>query len=75
MFSPEFLITAFVLVLIPGTGVIYTISNGIFKGKKSSFAAAIGCTVGIVPHLVASILGLSAIMHMSALVFQVIKKI
>lgn len=73
MFSPEFLITALVVVLIPGTGVIYTVSNGIFNGKRSSIAAAVGCTAGIVPHLIAGILGLSALMHMSALVFQVIK--
>lgn len=73
MFSPEFLITALVVVLIPGTGVIYTVSTGIFNGKRSSIAAAFGCTAGIIPHLIAGILGLSALMHMSALVFQVIK--
>ncbi len=73
MFNIEFLLTAFVVVLIPGTGVIYTASNGIFNGRRSSIAAAIGCTLGIIPHLIAGIVGLSAIMHMSALVFQVIK--
>lgn len=73
MFSPEFLLTALVVVLIPGTGVIYTVSNGIFNGRKSSIFAALGCTLGIVPHLAAGILGLSAIMHMSASLFQVIK--
>ncbi len=73
MFSTEFLITSLVVVLIPGTGVIYTISNGLFLGWRASIAAAFGCTAGIIPHLSASILGLSAILHMSALVFQVIK--
>lgn len=62
-----------VIVLIPGTGVIYTISNGIFLGWRASIAAAFGCTAGIIPHLSASIIGLSAILHMSALAFQVIK--
>ncbi len=73
MFSTEFLITSLVVVLIPGTGVIYTVSAGLFLGWRASIAAAFGCTAGIVPHLTASILGLSAILHMSALAFQVVK--
>lgn len=73
MFSTEFLITSLVVVLIPGTGVIYTVSNGLFLGWRASIAAAVGCTAGIIPHLSASILGLSAVLHMSALAFQVIK--
>lgn len=71
--STEFLITSLVVVLVPGTGVIYTVSTGLFQGWRASIAAAIGCTVGIVPHLTASILGLSAILHMSALAFQTVK--
>lgn len=73
MFSTEFLITSLIVVLTPGTGVIYTISNGLFLGWRASIAAAFGCTAGIIPHLSASILGLSAILHMSALAFQIIK--
>lgn len=73
MLNTEFLITSLVVVLIPGTGVIYTVSNGLFLGWRASIAAAIGCTAGIIPHLSASILGLSAILHMSALAFQSIK--
>jgi threonine/homoserine/homoserine lactone efflux protein len=73
MFNPEFLITSLVVVLIPGTGVIYTVSTGLFFGWRASVAAAIGCTAGIIPHLSASILGLSAIIHMSAVAFQSVK--
>ncbi len=73
MFSTEFLLTSFIIVLIPGTGVIYTVSTGLFQGRASSLAAALGCTAGILPHLLASILGLSFILHMSAVVFQGIK--
>ena len=73
MFSTEFLITSLVVVLIPGTGVIYTVSTGLFLGWRASIAAAFGCTAGIIPHLSASILGLSAILHMSALAFQGVK--
>jgi threonine/homoserine/homoserine lactone efflux protein len=73
MFSTEFLITSLVVVLMPGTGVIYTVSTGLFLGWRASIAAAFGCTAGIVPHLTASILGLSALLHMSAVAFQCVK--
>ena len=73
MFNAEFLITSLVVVLIPGTGVIYTVSTGLCSGWRDSIAAAFGCTAGIIPHLSASILGLSAILHTSALAFQVVK--
>jgi threonine/homoserine/homoserine lactone efflux protein len=73
MITVSFLITALVVVLIPGTGVIYTINIGLTKNRKYAAAAAVGCTLGIIPHMTACILGLSAIMHMSAQVFTIIK--
>ncbi len=73
MISMEFLVTALVVVLLPGTGVIYTVSSGLFRGKRHSIAAAVGCTLGIVPHLAACILGLSALMNMGARVFFLIR--
>lgn len=73
MISTEFLLTSFIIVLIPGTGAIYTISTGLFHGWRTSMIAAIGCTLGIVPHLLATILGLALILHTSALLFQGLK--
>ena len=73
MFSIQFIITSLIVVLIPGTGVIYTISTGIVHKRTKSIYAALGCTLGILPHLIACILGLSAIMNMSAQVFGIIK--
>ena len=73
MLSLEFLITSLVVVLIPGTGVIYTVSTGLAQGRKASVFAALGCTAGIVPHLMATVLGLAAVMHTSALAFQALK--
>ncbi|MES9946823.1 MAG: LysE family translocator [Candidatus Thiodiazotropha sp.] len=73
MLITEFLITSFIVVLMPGTGVIYTLSTGLTKGAKASLIAAIGCTGGIVPHLLASVFGLAAILHASAVAFQVFK--
>jgi threonine/homoserine/homoserine lactone efflux protein len=51
MLNTEFLITSLVVVLIPETVVIYTISTGLFLGWRASIAAACGCTAGIIPHL------------------------
>lgn len=73
MISLEFLVTSLIVVLIPGTGVIYTVSTGIVQGRKASVYAALGCTAGIVPHLMATVLGLAAVMHASALAFQALK--
>ncbi|WP_321315114.1 LysE family translocator [Halarcobacter sp.] len=75
MISFEFLLTSLVVVLIPGTGVLYTIATGLFTGKRASFFAALGCTLGIIPALLASSLGLAAIFHTSAVAFQVVKYI
>ena len=71
--SIEFLVTSLIVVLMPGPGSIYTVSTGLFRGWRASIAAAAGCTVGIIPHLLASSLGLSTLIHMSSLAFQFIK--
>jgi len=71
--SIEFFITSLIVVLVPGTGVIYTVSTGLVQGRKASVFAALGCTAGILPHLMATVLGLAAIMHTSALAFQTLK--
>ncbi|WOE81913.1 LysE family translocator [Pseudomonas protegens] len=73
MLTLDFLLTSLIVVLIPGSGVILTISTALVAGKRASLFTAIGCTAGIVPHLLASILGLSAILHTSALAFQGLK--
>jgi len=73
LIKPEFFLTSLVVVLIPGTGVIYTITTGLTRKWRASIVAAIGCTLGIVPHILASILGLSALLNMSAQVFSVLK--
>ena len=73
MLSLEFLITSFIVVLSPGTGVVFTVSTGLVQGRKASVFAALGCTAGIVPHLLATVLGLAAVMHTSAVAFQALK--
>ena len=71
--SVEFLITSFIVIVSPGTGVLYTLAAGLSRGSRASIVAAFGCTLGIVPHLAAAIMGLSALLHTSALAFQTFK--
>nr|WP_216646582.1 LysE family translocator [Ruegeria sp. THAF33] len=73
MMSLEFFITSLIVVLLPGTGVIYTLAVGLGRGFRASLAAALGCTLGIVPAALASIIGLAALLHTSAVAFQLIK--
>jgi threonine/homoserine/homoserine lactone efflux protein len=71
--SVEFLITSLVVVLIPGTGVLYTLSSSIGGGRRRGLFAALGCTLGIVPHMLAAMLGLSGIMQAGSAVFEVVR--
>jgi threonine/homoserine/homoserine lactone efflux protein len=71
--SAEFLVTTLVIVATPGTGVLYTLAAGLAHGARASAIAAFACTLGIVPHMVAAITGLAALLHTSALAFQVLK--
>jgi threonine/homoserine/homoserine lactone efflux protein len=71
--SIEFLLMSLVVVLLPGTGVLYTLAVGLGRGFRPSVAAAFGCTLGILPAAIASIIGLAALLHASALAFQIIK--
>jgi threonine/homoserine/homoserine lactone efflux protein len=71
--SIEFLITTLIVVVSPGTGVLYTLAAGLSRGSRASVVAAFGCTLGIVPHMAAAILGLAALLHTSALAFQTLK--
>nr|WP_231127108.1 LysE family translocator [Motilibacter aurantiacus] len=65
--------TTLVVVATPGTGALYTIAAGLARGPRASIVAAAGCTLGVVPHMVAAITGLAALLHASAVAFSVIK--
>jgi threonine/homoserine/homoserine lactone efflux protein len=73
--TTEFLITSLVVILLPGTGVIYTLALGIGGGFRAGLFAAFGCTLGIIPHILASIAGLAAVLHASALAFEALRYI
>nr|WP_268821696.1 LysE family translocator [Octadecabacter dasysiphoniae] len=67
------MLTALVVVLVPGTGVVYTLALGLGQGPRAALWAALGCTIGIVPHLLAATLGLAAVLHTSAVLFNIVK--
>ena len=71
--SIAFLLTTLVVVATPGTGALFTIAAGLQRGTRAGVVAAVGCTVGIVPHLVATVTGLAAVMHASALAFHTLQ--
>lgn len=71
--SIEFLLTTLIIVASPGTGVVYTLAAGLAQGGRASVLAAFACTLGIIPHLIAAMLGLAALLHTSALLFNLVK--
>jgi threonine/homoserine/homoserine lactone efflux protein len=71
--STAFILTSLVVVISPGTGVLFTLAAGLSCGARASVIAAIGCTLGIIPHMVAAVTGLAALMHASAVAFQTLK--
>lgn len=71
--SIEFLLTTLIVVISPGTGVLYTLATGLTRGARASILAAFACTLGIIPHMAAAITGLAALLHTSALAFEILK--
>jgi threonine/homoserine/homoserine lactone efflux protein len=71
--SLDFLITSLIVCIAPGTGVLFTLAAGLSRGARASVVAAFGCTLGVVPHMAAAIMGLAAVLHTSAVLFQTLK--
>ena len=71
--SLAFLLTSLVVVATPGTGALFTIAAGLSRGRRASLVAAVGCTLGIVPHMVAAIAGLAALLYASSVAFATLK--
>lgn len=71
--SPEFWLTSLVVAVVPGTGVLYTVSSSISGGWRRGLFAAIGCTFGVVPHVFAAMVGLSGVMQAGAVAFEAVR--
>ena len=68
--SIEFLLTSLIVVASPGIGVLVTLAAGLSRGARAAVVAAF---VGTLPHMLAAVTGLAALLHTSALAFQIIK--
>ena len=68
-----FFLTTLTIVASPGTGVLVTLAAGLSRGSRAAIVAAFGCTLGIVPHMLAAFTGLAVLLHTSALLFQGLK--
>ena len=71
--GPTFLLTSLIVVLLPGAGTIYTLAAALGRGTRAGLLAALACTIGIVPHLLAAITGLAALLQASGVAFAVVK--
>lgn len=70
---PEFILTSLLIIAAPGTGALYTIANGIDGGARRSLFAALGCTLGVIPHMMAAMSGVAVLLHTSIVIFQILK--
>jgi len=73
MLYNDFLVTSLLIVISPGTGAIITLSAGLRQGTRSAIVAAAGCTLGVLPHMLAAITGLATLLHASPLLFSIVK--
>jgi threonine/homoserine/homoserine lactone efflux protein len=69
----EFILTSLIVIVTPGTGALYTIAMGLAHGRGTAIVAAFGCTLGIVPHMAAAMLGLAAILAANETAFSILK--
>jgi threonine/homoserine/homoserine lactone efflux protein len=71
--SATFLLTSLIIVAMPGTGALITLSAGVSRGVRASVVAAFGCTLGIVPHLIAAVTGTAALLRASGVAFDALR--
>jgi threonine/homoserine/homoserine lactone efflux protein len=71
--SLAFLVTSLIIVAMPGTGALITLSAGLSRGARAGVVAAAGCTLGIVPHLIAAVTGTAALLRASGVAFDALR--
>lgn len=71
--STAFLVTSLVICLVPGTGALYTIAAGLTRGTRASLLASFAGMLGTVPHAIAAMTGLAALLQASGVAFAVVK--
>lgn len=69
----SFLMTSIVITATPGAGALFTIAAGISRGARAGMIAAIGCTLGIVPHLVLALTGVAVVVSTNRALFEALR--
>jgi len=69
----SFVAASLVILLIPGPGVAYVVARSLSQGPVAAVASALGLSLGVLVHVAAAVVGLSAIIAGSALLFTFIK--
>ncbi|MGM0920261.1 MAG: LysE family translocator [Bacillota bacterium] len=69
----SFLGTAIFLTLMPGPDILFVIAQSISQNKKAGIITALGLCSGLVIHISAATLGISAVIYQSALAFAIVK--
>ncbi len=69
----EFLLTIYVLILIPGPSVMFAISRGVALGRRAALISVLGNAGGLVLQLVLVVIGIGAIVASSDAVFTAVK--
>jgi threonine/homoserine/homoserine lactone efflux protein len=68
-----FAVAATLLLLTPGPAVLYVVARSVEQGRIAGLASVFGITTGTLVHVLASTLGLSALLASSALAFALVK--
>jgi threonine/homoserine/homoserine lactone efflux protein len=68
-----FVVTIFVLIVIPGPSVLFVVSRGVALGRRAALATVLGNTAGLAVLVMAVSLGLASVVERSVAVFTAIK--
>ncbi len=71
----SFLGVAIVLTVMPGPDNLFTLAQSIAKGKNAGIYTSLGLCTGLIVHITAATIGVTAIIYQSALAFTVVKYI
>jgi threonine/homoserine/homoserine lactone efflux protein len=67
------LLSALVISLVPGPDMLFVAATGMARGPRAGVAGALGVSGGVLIHTLAAAIGLSALIHSSASVFEAIR--
>lgn len=68
-----FIGAAFILVIAPGPDMAYMLARTVAQGRTAGFLAAAGINTGAYVHVIASVVGLSAVLAASSVAFTTLK--